>query len=220
MKNIVYIVVFSMVIILASCSNERSRNYQFMPNMYESVGYEAYSEGALFVDNQSAKLPVEGTIPRGYSLYEYDDTLEDREAAKAALKNPLPVTEKNLAAGKELYGYFCSVCHGDKGDGKGILAQREKFLGIPSYADPGRVINDGAIYHVQMYGLNAMGAFTAQTTPKERWQIAMHVMNLKATLEGTPLLEPVSENDTETPLVEVQNEMSGSIIEQTENNSN
>ncbi|MCR9182377.1 MAG: cytochrome c [Flavobacteriaceae bacterium] len=203
MKNIVYIFVFSIFLSLTSCSDNRSPNYQFMPNMYESVGYEAYSEGELFLNGQSSRLPAQGSVPRGHTPYDFEDTNEDRERAKAELKNPLPVTEENLAAGKELYGYFCAVCHGDKGDGKGILAQREKFLGIPSYADPGRVINEGGIYHVQMYGLNAMGAFTPQTTPEERWQITMHVLNLKAELEGTQKLVPVSEAEAATAQEEV-----------------
>lgn len=195
MKNITYIFVFSIAISLVSCADDKSPNYQFMPNMYESVAYEAYSEGELFQDNQSAKIPAEGSIPRGFIPYDYEDTLEGKALATAELKNPLPVTEENLAAGKELYGYFCAVCHGDKGDGKGILAQREKFLGIPSYADPGRVITEGSIYHVQMYGLNAMGSYTAQTTPEERWQITMHVQNLKAELEGNPKLKTISETE-------------------------
>ena len=63
---------------------------------------------------------------------------KDQTLAKKDLKNPLKVTQKNLDAGKELYTIYCAVCHGDKGDGNGILMQREKILGIPSYAAPGR----------------------------------------------------------------------------------
>ena len=212
MKNIVYIFTISIVLSLTSCSDNKSPNYQFMPNMYESVGYEAYSEGAIFTNEQSSKLPAEGSVPRGYTPYEYEDTMEDFARARAELKNPLPVTAENLATGKELFGYFCAVCHGDKGDGQGILMQREKFLGVPSYADPGRVITEGSIYHVQMYGINAMGAFTPQTTPEERWQITMHVLNLKAELEGTPKLVPVSETET----VSVKEDATGSENEQIE----
>ena len=40
-----------------------------------------------------------------------------------------------------------------------------------------------------MYGLNAMGSHASQTDEKERWQITMHVLNLKASLKGEPLLE-------------------------------
>lgn len=197
MKNIAYIFVFSVLFSLASCSDNRTPNYQFMPDMYYEVGYGPYSEGAIFLHGQSAGLPAEGTVPRGYVPYEYDNTLEGFSSARTELKNPLPVTQENLDKGRELFGYFCAVCHGDKGDGQGILAQREKFLGIPSYADPGRTITEGSIYHVQMYGINAMGNFTAQTTPEERWQIAMHVLNLKAELEGTPKLQPTASEEAE-----------------------
>jgi mono/diheme cytochrome c family protein len=110
--------------------------------------------------------------------------------AKAELKNSLPVTEKSLSEGKKLYTIYCALCHGDKGDGQGILMKREKILGVPSYADAGRVITEGGVYHVQMYGLNTMGSYASQTNELERWQIVQHVMNLKATLEGTPLLVP------------------------------
>ncbi|MAO10903.1 MAG: cytochrome C [Flavobacteriaceae bacterium] len=169
---------------LVSCFNDNKPNYQFMPNMYEPVGYETYGEYDIFENEQEAKLPAEGSIPRGWTPYEYDNTTEGLNLAKAELKNPLDITEDNISEGEALYTIYCAVCHGDKGDGQGILAEREKFLGIPSYADPGRTITMGGTYHVQMYGLNAMGSYASQTNEKERWQIAMHVMDLKAALNG------------------------------------
>ncbi len=94
--------------------------------------------------------------------------------------SPLALSEENGAKGKELYGIYCAVCHGTKGDGQGILMTREKFLGVPSYAD--REITPGSIYHVLMYGKNAMGSHAGQVNAKERWQIAQHVMELRNTL--------------------------------------
>jgi mono/diheme cytochrome c family protein len=177
-------------LVMISCFDTNDPNYQYMPNMYEPVGYETYGEYPVFPGGQEAMLPAEGSIPRGWQPYDYENTTEGLELARAELKNPLEVTETNLAAGGQLYTIYCAVCHGDTGDGVGILAQREKFLGIPSYADPGRNITEGSIYHVQMYGLNAMGSYASQTNEKERWQITQHVMNLKAALKGEPLLEP------------------------------
>ena len=54
------------------------------------------------------------------------------------------------------------------------------FLGIPSYKD--RVINKGSIFHVQTYGLNAMGSYANQLNPHERWLVAAYVMKLKSEL--------------------------------------
>lgn len=173
---------------LFSCQNDKKPNYHFMPNMYYPVSYETYGEYDIFENGQSAMLPVMGTIPRGWAPYEYENSPDGLNLARTELKNPLPVTEENLAAGQKLFGYYCAVCHGNTGDGQGILVQREKFLGVPSYADPGRTLTEGSIYHVQMYGINAMGSFLQQTNEKERWQITMHVENLKAELEGKPKL--------------------------------
>jgi mono/diheme cytochrome c family protein len=96
------------------------------------------------------------------------------------LISPHEITKENGANGKELYTIYCAVCHGKKGDGQGILMTREKFLGVPSYAD--RQITPGSIYHVLMYGKNAMGSHAGQVDAKERWQISQHVMELRSKL--------------------------------------
>ena len=57
---------------------------------------------------------------------------------------------------------------------------REKYLGVPSYAD--REINPGSIYHVLMYGKNAMGSHAGQVNATEIRQIAQHVMQLRQNL--------------------------------------
>ena len=174
-------ILFLLTILIQSCwSDKGAPNYEYMPNMYKSLSYESYSENDLFDDNLSARLPVEGTIPRGYSLYDYEDTNEGYEDAKVSLKSPIEISEVNLSNGKELYGIYCAVCHGSKGDGQGILMTREKFLGIPSYKD--REITPGSIYHVLMYGKNAMGSHAGQVNEIERWQIAQHVMQLRSNL--------------------------------------
>ncbi len=170
-----------------SCFNKDDRNYQYFPDMYEPVPYEAYGEYDVFVDGQEAKLPAEGSISRGWMPYEYDNDPQGFQAAKAELKNPLPYTETNLATGKQLYTIYCAVCHGDTGDGQGVLVQREKVLGIPRYDDQGRDITEGSVYHVMYYGLNAMGSYASQTTINERWLIDYYVMKLKNDLQGGPV---------------------------------
>ncbi len=194
--NIVIATIVSMS--LVSCFNDKRPNYQYFPNMYEPVGYETFGEYDIFPNQQQAMVPPENTVPRGFTPYDYENSTAGLELAKAQLQSPYEITEENITVGNQLYTVYCAVCHGDKGDGQGILAKREKFLGIPSFADPGRNIVLGGIYHVETYGLNAMGSYASQTSEKERWQIAMHVMDLKAALNGTPGILETSKSGSAT----------------------
>ena len=180
MENKFYLLIIIFSIGLYSCADPTRPNYQYFPNMYEPVSYETYADSDAFANGIEAQLPVEGTIARGWEPYDYLDTNEGYEDAKTNLVSPIEITKENGAIGKELYTIYCSVCHGSKGDGQGILMTREKFLGVPSYAD--REITPGSIYHVLMYGKNAMGSHAGQVNAKERCKIAQHVMDLRSKL--------------------------------------
>lgn len=166
-----------------SCSHKNSRNYQYMPNMYEPVGYETYGESDFLPNGMAAGLPAENTVSRGWIPYEHDNSIEGKEAARLQL-SPLDSIQREagLPEGMQLYTIYCAICHGDKGDGKGNLVEREKILGIPSYADAARNITVGSTYHTIYYGLNAMGSYAGQLNPEERWQVSEYVMKLKQDL--------------------------------------
>jgi hypothetical protein len=169
-------------ILVSSCHNNAEPNYQYMPNMYEPVSYNTYSQSDAFKDGKEGQLPVEGTINRGFEVYEYPDTPEALIAVKAAnLQSPLGVlSEKDMEKAKTLFGIYCAICHGDSGDGQGKLVKQGKFLGVPNYKD--RVINEGSVFHVETYGLNMMGSHANQLSKHERWLVASYVMDLKSKL--------------------------------------
>lgn len=173
-----------MILVVAAfataCHDKGSPNYQYFPNMYESIGYETYSESKAFKNGKEGQLPPDGTIKRGYVPYLYANTTEGYEAAKAGSKSPLDSTAVDLEKSKGLYNIYCAICHGEAGDGKGNLVKREKFLGVPSYKD--RVINEGSIFHVQTYGINSMGSYANQLSATERWMVSAYVMKLKSQL--------------------------------------
>ena len=163
-----------------SCFDKAKPNYQFFPNMYEAASYETYSEHDVFKGGVEAQEPATGSIKRGFVPYEIPNTPEGYALAKATLKSPLDSTAINQDKAKELYTVYCAICHGDKGDGKGNLVVKEKFLGVPSYKD--REITDGSIFHVVTYGLNSMGSHANQLSQEERWVVADYVLKLKAGL--------------------------------------
>lgn len=184
MKSLIKILLVVVVLMsFSSCKKDSAPNYQFFPNMYESVGYEAYGSYEVFPNEQSALIPASGSIPRGYTPFDIENSTEGYDLAKATLKSPLTEEDIDMDKAKELYDIYCGICHGNKGDGQGNLVKREKILGVPSYADVGRAINEGSTYHVVYYGRNAMGSYANQLNENERWQVVAYVMKLKADLE-------------------------------------
>ena len=90
-------------ILVSSCHNNSAPNYQYFPNMYESVAYEPYTEAKIFKGGKEGQLPVAGTINRGFEPYEYENSTAGYELAKANLKSPLDSLSKNIDKGKELF---------------------------------------------------------------------------------------------------------------------
>ena len=178
-------IVAGIMISFSSCKDNLKPNYQYMPNMYESVAYETYSESDAFnsptgLKGKEGQLPPIGSIKRGFVPYEIPNTTEGYNFSKSVIISPLDSTEVDMTKAAELYGIYCAICHGTEGNGKGKLVTQEKILGVPSYAD--RQISIGSIYHVQTYGLNSMGSYANLLNQKERWQVAAYVMELKSKL--------------------------------------
>lgn len=215
MKSLIQItLVLIFALGLVSCNKKGSPNFEYMPNMYESVGYEAYQEAEPFDNNMEAKLPAEGSIARGGHLpFEFADGNEGYLDAKANLTNPLDSMALESYDGGQNYDIYCAICHGKNGNGQGTLVKREKILGVPSYDDVGRAITEGSVYHVMYYGKNAMGSYKNQLNEKERWQVVDYVMELKKELESKAA--PKKEGNADT------NEAEGETVqsEATANNA-
>lgn len=188
MKKLFKIAVLGILIsTVISCQKDKKPNYQYMPNMYESVGYETYSKHEIFesvTGGSEAMIPAEGSVARGWLPYEIENNTEGYAFAKANLTNSTPYTEDRLAKGEELYNIYCGICHGKKGDGQGTLVKREKILGVPAYNDAGRAITEGSVYHVMYWGINSMGSYASQMTEDELWMVNHYVMSLKDNLDG------------------------------------
>jgi mono/diheme cytochrome c family protein len=182
MKTIYKItILLGLSVLVTSCHDNLKPNYQYMPNMYEPVSYNTYSESDAFKNGKEGQLPAEGSLNRGFEVYEYENTTAGYDLAKANLKSPLDtLSTEDMDKAKGLYEIYCAICHGNGGNGQGKLVTQGKFLGVPSYKD--RVITTGSVFHVQTYGLNSMGSYANQLNAHERWLVATYVMKLKSEL--------------------------------------
>lgn len=140
--------------------------YQFRGNPQSSSDF--------FSDGRVNRMPVKGSVARGFIPYEFTGvTLPENP-----LPNPLPITEKVLQLGKRKYLTFCSPCHGDYGDGDSRM--RGQFPNPPSlHTEKLKTWADGLIYHVIVNGQNVMPSYAHQTTAEERWAMVHYVRALQ-----------------------------------------
>jgi len=177
--NKLFFIIVASALLLGSCSRDRSKpNIQFMPDMYESVPYEPYSQNQTTTNGVTAQVPPEGTVARGKMPFGYSaDYVTGYLVAKDSLHSPLKKSRANIENGKKMFNIYCAICHGVDGDGQGNLVKREKFFGVPHFKD--REITEGSIYHVIYHGKGMMGSHASQLTEKERWQVVQYVQKLK-----------------------------------------
>ena len=90
-----FILIFSISILVTSCFDPSKPNFQYFPDMYESLAYETYAESEAFSNGIEAQLPPEGSIARGWEPYDYEDSNEGYELAKSQLVSPLEVNDYN-----------------------------------------------------------------------------------------------------------------------------
>jgi mono/diheme cytochrome c family protein len=172
---------------------------EFAPDMYVSFAYEPMTQLATEDENDingnhtinphgmNMRLPVKGTVARGqidYSTYQLEKSNEGYEAS-SALKNPLAVTEHNLAEGKRLYNIHCTPCHAEDGLGKGTIVEDGKFPQVPSYGDRLPTINPGKAFYSITHGKNLMGAYGSALSPKQRWQVVHYIYELGGLTKAT-----------------------------------
>lgn len=150
---------------------------EYAPEMYESIPYEplrqiTYNTVNAMGTNQ--RIPAVGTIPQGKLNYFTHIPKDSVRTAERMLHNPYAYTKDNLEEGKALYVRNCQHCHGEQGDGQGLVGV--KFKGVPNYSTGAyKTMNDGHIYHVIQWGKGRMMPHGSQVNPEERWKIAMYV---------------------------------------------
>ena len=162
-------------VLLSSADPER-RNLEFLPTMVHSVPYDTFAAHPNLPLGMAMQLPPEGSIARGQMPLHYAPTAEDALRAGQELVNPyaaalLPADSSEgidagqaeaLETGAELYRVYCGLCHGSRGDGDGVVAQR----GFPAppqlYGETGLALLDGQIFHIISHGQNNMPGHASQ----------------------------------------------------------
>jgi mono/diheme cytochrome c family protein len=207
-KNINFALIVGVGFVVSSCgAGGENQGLEYAPNMYHSVPYEPLSqivdesagEAAQTLNNTSdghgeyynsnplnkngmtMRIPPANTVPRsknGYLPYRiHKDSLV---YAAQVMISPIDslMTSAAIKDGKILYNRYCQHCHGEKGAGDGLVA--EKYPGVANLQGVAyQNITEGHIFHVITWGKGLMGAHGSQVSPEDRWKIAKYVKTLQ-----------------------------------------
>jgi len=175
------IVLYSFFVGCKASGNFPGREY--MPDMAHSKAYEPYSSNPNFEDGMSARLPVPGTVARGFIPYTVANTNDGYEQAGGTILSPFSYQEhaEVLEDGKYLYNIYCTVCHGEKGEADGTIVKNGKYPPPPSYFRADILeLPEGKMFHSLTYGKNLMGSYASQLTQEERWKIVSYIKQVQA----------------------------------------
>lgn len=127
---------------------------------------------------QEGRVPAtpQGTVPVGSKAVE----LTTKEAA-ANIRNPIRPTDESLARGKAVFGIYCAICHGSKGQGDGKVGKKHMS---PSdlTSDYVQKLPDGTVYFIITYGGLAdddeMPGQGDAIPPEDRWHLINYLKHV------------------------------------------
>jgi mono/diheme cytochrome c family protein len=106
--------------------------------------------------------------------HEQNDWVAPPEAKN--LKNPVPVNDTTVAAGRDVYTAKCVECHGDKGDGNGDEAEMyDPKPGDFTNARMMKEMTDGELFWKITEGKKPMPSFKNRLTEEQRWQVVNYI---------------------------------------------
>jgi mono/diheme cytochrome c family protein len=185
-----------MVVAVAAsgCGRKQKPALEYMPDMAYGPTVHAQNEDLMNPGYTSMRMPVEGTVPRGFTPYRY--AVEESLVAQRELVNPLPRSTDVLGRGQRVYMTYCVVCHGEKGDGQGYI--------VPKFPMPPSLLSakvsgwpDGRIFHIVTRGQNLMPNYASQILPEDRWAVIHYVRALQRA--GNPTAQDLATAKKGTP---------------------
>jgi mono/diheme cytochrome c family protein len=149
-------------------------------------------ESVIFADETTARPLVDGTVARGAAELDshFNAGFVDGKPAinfpdhyPTETDGPFPTggpaLRNVLTRGREQFTIYCAMCHGDAGDGRGMIVQRG-MVPPPSYhIDRLRQAPVGHLFDVITSGYGQMFSYGDRVAPADRWAIAAYIRTLQ-----------------------------------------
>lgn len=174
---------------------------EIFPDMDRMDFVKGQKASDFFHNGMGSRLPVTGTVPHssddgifpvefgaGRNGHYYTGAINDYFAAGLPLEQLGLIGDDGasemqalLRRGQGRFSIFCAICHGDAGDGTGLISNymaakianlHEPRFGSDQYPE-------GKLYHVITHGQGLMSGYGANIPVRDRWAIVAYVRALQ-----------------------------------------
>jgi len=189
--------------------------FELLPDMDHQSKLKYQVESDFFADGLASRMPVEGTVPMGFAIpsepgeviagmpvYGGGDSYYATGRFGSFWGHGFPeevtVDEAFVNRGAERYQIYCSVCHGDSGNGQGVASHygmmTTRNLHLPDQADEDneQYRTDGQIFNTITNGMGAMGGYGHNIDLDDRWAIVAYLRVLQKQGLDTDLRDQLS----------------------------
>jgi len=178
----ILIVFLSLVWMAASCSEgmiSEETPIHINPSMDMQEKYKTNGKSYFFANGSVNRMPIEGTVATT-ELFESTEYFYGKsDDGKFVDIAPIEFNDQILTRGKERYSIFCTPCHGEAGDGKGMIVSKEYKAPPDYFTEKIRSYPDGQLFDIISIGFKNMPAYNHQIPVQDRWAIVGHVRYLQ-----------------------------------------
>lgn len=148
-------------------------------DMYDQPRYDLYEQSRFFKNHATSQLAPENTIARG-DLELDDHFFRGKVNGEFATTLPVPLNEKLLRRGQERFQIFCAPCHGQLGNGRGMIVERGMKQPASFHEERLRKAPAGYFFDVMTNGFGVMYDYRERIEPADRWAIVSYIRALQA----------------------------------------
>jgi mono/diheme cytochrome c family protein len=161
-------------------------------DMHDAPRYEVYEASSSFADGRASRNTPVGTVARG-QLRDDDWLYTGKVDGLPAPAFPFAIGAAEMARGQDRYTIYCTPCHGQLGDGKGMVVQRGLRQAATYHQERLQRAQPGYFFDVITNGFGAMQGYAEQIPPRDRWMIAAYVRALQLSQNATEADVPAAD---------------------------
>jgi len=128
------------------------------------------------VYTNKSTVPTQGKEP--FPAPEDISELVQARLKAGTLKNPVLKTGKSLNRGKMLYDIHCAVCHGEQGQGDGLVGKKYVPDPMNLTLDYVQIQPDGQLFYTISHGSIAMPYYWDSIPVVDRWHVINYIKSV------------------------------------------